>query len=122
MGKFCPVIGILGCIMNRIWDELSMCHAIASQLVRHNLPRFTAVIYKQPFKKALSGLAVASTLQKNIDNFSVLIDSSPQIMLYAINLHEYFIYIEGITKSLVMAFQTPSIYGSKLVAPQPDGL
>ncbi len=49
-------------------------------------------------------LELASTLQKNIDDFSVLIDSSPQIVLCTVNLHEYFIYIEGITKSLAVAF------------------
>ena len=59
-------------------------------------------------------------LQKNIDDFSVLIDGSPQIVLYTVNLHEYFIYIEGITKSLATAVQTSSILESKLVAPQPD--
>ena len=42
-------------------------------------------------------------------------------MLLTINLHEYFIDIERITKTLVTAFQTSSVLGSKLVAPQPDG-
>jgi len=41
-------------------------------------------------------------------------------MLLTIDLHEYFIDIERITKSLVTAFQTSSVLGSKLVAPQPD--
>jgi len=48
-------------------------------------------------------------------------DGSPQIVLCTVNLHEYFIYVEGITKTLVTAFQTSSILGSKLVARQPDG-
>ncbi len=121
MGKLCPVLGILACIVNRIWDELSMCNPITSQLVRHDLPGFVSMCLQQSFEEALCGLAAAPTLQKNIDDFSVLIHGSPQIALYTVNLHEYFIYIKGITKSLVAAFQTSSILGSELVAPQPDG-
>ena len=41
-------------------------------------------------------------------------------MLLTIDLHEYFIDIERITKSLVTAFQTSSVLGSKLDVPQPD--
>ncbi len=77
MGKFCPVISILTCIVNRIRDEVSMCDPIASQLVRHYLSGFHSMCLQQPFEEALSGLAVASTLQKNIDDFAILIDSAP---------------------------------------------
>jgi hypothetical protein len=52
---------------------------------------------------------------------ALLIDSSPQVMLYAINLHEYFIYVESVTKTLVVASQAAGILGPKLVTPQPDG-
>ena len=63
--------------MNRIWDELSMCPAIASQLVRHNLPQFAAVIFEQPLEKALGVLAVSPSLQKHIDHLSVLVNRAP---------------------------------------------
>ena len=75
---------------------------------------------QQSFEEVLSGFAVAPALQKDFDDFSVLIDSSPQIVLYTIDLHEDFIDIKGITKTLVSAFQTSSILGPELVTPQPD--
>ena len=62
-------------------------------------------------------MPIYTTLQKDIDDFSVLIDGSPQIVLLTLNLHEKFIDLEGITKSLVTASQTPSILGPKFVAP-----
>ncbi len=77
MRKFCPVVGILRCIMNRIRDELAMCDPIASQLVRHYLSGFHAMHLQKSFEEALSGLAVTSSLQKHIDDFPVLIDSAP---------------------------------------------
>ena len=121
MRQFGTVIGILRCVMNRIGNQFSVRDAVASQLVRDDLPRFTAVIFEQPLEEAFSSLAVASTLQKYINNFPVLIYSPPQIMLYAVNLHEYFINIEGIPIPLVPVLQTSSIPGTKFVTPQPDG-
>ncbi len=77
MGKFCPVISILTCIVNRICDEFAMCDPIASQLVRHYLSGFHAMYLQESFEEALSGLAVALTLEKHIDDFAILIDSAP---------------------------------------------
>ena len=45
-------------------------------------------------------------------NLSIVIDSSPQIVLNTVNFHEYIIYLESIIKTLVTAFQTPVILGS----------
>jgi hypothetical protein len=76
---------------------------------------------QQSFEKTFGGFAVASPLQEDVDHFSVLIDGSPQVVLPTINLHEYFIDIEGVTETLVSTFQTSSISRPKFVTPQPDG-
>jgi hypothetical protein len=44
--QFSPVVGVLLCIVNCLWNKLSMCNAVASKLVRHNLSRLTAVSAK----------------------------------------------------------------------------
>jgi hypothetical protein len=75
--KLCPVIGILGCIMQGLRDEFSMRNVIASQLVRHNLSRFTLMIFQQPFEETLSSRAVTTCLEKHIDNLAILVNSPP---------------------------------------------
>ena len=55
--------------------------------------------------------------QKDINDFSVLIDGSPQIVLFAINLHEYFINEKCVSIALVIFLQTTSVFRSELVAP-----
>ncbi len=117
-GKFCPVIGILGCVMNRLWDELSMCHAIASQLVRHYFPGFRLMILQHPLEKALGSLAVSSGLQKHIDYLSILVNRAPQIQLLAADLHEHFINEKCIAETWMPTLQTLGILRSKLVTPQ----
>jgi len=56
-------------------------------------------------------------LQKHIDDFPVLIDSSPQIMPLAINLHEDFINEECISIALVLLLRTTNILHSEFIAP-----
>ncbi len=85
------VICILACVVNRVWDELSMCDAIASQLIGHYFPGIIMMILQQAFEKALGRLAVASCLQNHIDHLSVLINSSPQVLLLTLDLHEHFV-------------------------------
>jgi len=54
-----------------------MRNVIASQLVRHNLSRFTLVIFQQPLEETLSSRAVTTHLEKHIDNLAILINSPP---------------------------------------------
>jgi hypothetical protein len=122
MRQFGTVIGILRRVVNRARDQFSMRDAVASQLVRDNLPGFTAIISKQPFEKPPSSCAVASCLQKYIDYLSVLINGSPQVLLPAMNLHEHFVDEKCISKSLMPTLQALDILGPKLVTPQANGL
>ena len=98
-----------------------MRDTVAPQLVRHYFPGFITARIQQSSEKTFGALAVASPLQEDVDDFSVLIDGSQQVVLPTINLHEYFIDIEGVTETLVSAFQTSSISRPKFVTPQPDG-
>jgi len=77
MGKLCPVVGILGSIVNGLRNELSVRNPIASQLVRHNLSRFTVVMFQQSLEETLSSLSVTVCLQKDIDHLATLVDSPP---------------------------------------------
>jgi hypothetical protein len=122
MRQFGTVIGILRRIMNRVRDQFSMRDAVTSQLIRDNLPGFTAIISKQPFEEPPSSCAVASTLQKDINDFSVLINGSPQELLPALDLHEHFVDEKCISKSLMATLQAPDIVGPKLVTPQVNRL
>ena len=90
MRKLGAVVGILGCIMDRIRDQLPMRNAIASQLVRHDLPGFPTMRVEQTSEQALSGLAVATTLQEFINDFSILIDSAPLIFMNTSSMKNVF--------------------------------
>jgi len=78
--KLCPVISILGCIVKRFRDELSMRNAIASQFVGHNLSRFSSVIFQQPLEETLCSFTVTTGLAKHINYLAILVNSPPQVL------------------------------------------
>ena len=41
-------------------------------------------------------------------------------MLLAIDLHEYFVDVEGVTVASVLSLQSPGVSGSELDTPEPD--
>ncbi len=77
--------------------------------------------FEQAFEESLSRITVPARLQKYIDHLTVLVNSSPQIVLFALNFHEYFIYIERITVALVFSTEPSGEFGSEFRAPKPDG-
>ena len=55
-------------------------------------------------------------------HFPILVDNPPQLMLFAVDLHEDFIDIKGVTIAAVLSFQATGINGTKLDAPETDRL
>ncbi len=73
-----------------------MCNAIASQLIRYYLPGFILMYLQEPFKESLCGRTISSFLEKYINNFTILVNSPPEVMLFTINLDENLIDEESI--------------------------
>ena len=121
MGKFRTIVGILSGVVNTLRNQLPMGHAIAAQLIRHNLSWLALMPLHQPLKEALGRLGISAWLEKNINYFAILIDSSPEILLLPLNLYKHFIDKEGITISLVVSFQPAGILSPKLTTPATNG-
>ncbi len=43
---FCPIVGILVGLVDRLWDYLAVCDTLTTQLVRHDLSMFAILIYR----------------------------------------------------------------------------
>ena len=73
-----------------------MCYAVTSQLIRYYLPGFILMYLQEPFKESLCGRTISSFLEKYINNFTILVNSPPEVMLFTINLDENLIDEESI--------------------------
>ena len=98
-----------------------MCHTVAPQLVRHDLPGLAAMSPHKPPEESLRCRAISSSLQIDVDHFSILIHSPPQILLLTIDLHEDLVDEERIAITTVSPFQTTSISSTKFDTPKSDG-
>ncbi len=107
--------------MNYIRHQFSMGHTVASQFVSHDVPGLATTTPHKPLEEALCCLAVASTLQKHVDDFAILIDSTPQILLLAIDFDEDLIDVERIAITAVSPFESASESSAKLDTPKSNG-
>jgi hypothetical protein len=72
---------------------------------------------QQPFEEPFGCFAVTATLKKHIDDLTILIDSSPQIVLDTTDLDENLVDIERVAETLVLTPQSSCILRSKFIAP-----
>ncbi len=116
MGLLCPIILILFGTMNHIRHQFSMRYTIASQLVGHDFSWFTTMTLHKTLEEALSRCTIPPYLQKHIDHFTILIDSSPEVILLAVDLHKGFVDEESVAIASVLSFQSTSVNGTELGA------
>ena len=83
--------------MDNLRDQLPVSYSITAQLVSLDLSGFTAIISQQPPEKSLRSGTITLCLEKYINNFAILVNSPPQVMLLAIDLHKDFIDVERVT-------------------------
>ncbi len=97
-----------------------MRHTVASQFARDYLFRNPTRL-EQSLEKPFGGFAISTLLQININHLAILINSSPEIVLFAVDLHEYLIQKISIAKSRVPPPKASGKFGTKLVNPEPNG-
>ena len=90
MRKFCSIVGVLVRVVPCFRDQFSVCYAIAPQFVRDDLSGYAARL-KKTLEETFGCLGISSFLQIDIDDFAILIDRPPKVMLFGPNLYEHFV-------------------------------
>jgi hypothetical protein len=62
MRQFSAIIGLLRCVMNRLRCQFPMGDTVASQSIRHDLPRLILMVFEQTLEEALSRFAISARL------------------------------------------------------------
>jgi hypothetical protein len=117
-----PIVRVLIGYMDGFRHHLLVRDPVTPQFVRHDLPGLTTVCFQQAFEEALGSSSIPPNLQKHINNFTVLVNDAPEIVLLAVDLHENLIDEKGIAETLVLSFQSPCIFGATLDTPEADRL
>jgi len=99
-----------------------MSRIIASQFIGDQPSWLTTLAFELAAKEAFRGALIATTLHQNINRVAVLINRTPQILVFPLNGDKDFIQIPGIPQPPLSFFELPRILRPKLPAPLPNGL
>ena len=94
-----------------------MRHSVASQFVRDYLSGYAAR-FEHSLEKPFGGFTISELLQIDINHLAILINSPPEIVLFAVDLHEHLIQKVGIAKSRVPPPKASGKFGTKLIDPE----
>ena len=88
MRLLCPIVRVLISYMDGIRYHLPMRDPITPQLVRHALPGLITVCFQQAFEEAFGSSSLPPNLQKHTNNFTILVNGAPEIVLLPVDLDE----------------------------------
>ena len=97
--------------------DLTMGDAIALELVRDQAIGPLSLSSQQLEEEASSCTAIPARLHQNVDDIAILIDSSPEILLPASDLHEHLVQIPEISESALFPLEPASVFAAELPAP-----
>ena len=76
-----------------IGKQVTPRHALASQLIGYDHPRYILQALQQSAEEALGGLAISPILNKHVEDGAMLIDGTPEIVLQPLDPNEHFIHV-----------------------------
>ena len=121
MRKLHAIVRISLCIVRNARQDRSLRSTIALQFVGDDPERFLALPSHQSANEPLGGILIATRLQQNIDDITVLIHGTPEILQLTIDFHEDFVQMPGITQASLLLFETLCIVRTKFPAPSSNG-
>ena len=71
--------------MDRLWYQVPMSNAIATQLIGHDLPRLATMRTQQSPEEPFRCCSIPLRLKIYVDHLTVLVNRPPEIMLFAVD-------------------------------------
>ena len=98
-------------------QQTTLRHAVASQLVGNDHTRHILQALQQTLEESLGGFPIASLLNQNIEDDTILIHGTPEIMLNTRDSDEHFVEVPLIARPGTTAAKTISKTPAELLAP-----
>jgi hypothetical protein len=116
------IVGVPLHTVSYVAEDGSYGSRVASQFVGNDSPWFGTLVPQESPKESVCGAPIAMRLDQDVDHVAVLIHSTPEVMLLAIDSNEDFIQIPVIAQSTLPSLQFPDIVRTELMTPLPDRL
>ncbi len=102
--------------------DASMGRAVTSQLVGDQPTGLAALPLQQLAEEAFRGSPITARLDENIDDITILVDCTPEILALALDRHEDLVQVPSVAQPTLPTLQTTSVLRTELEAPKPDRL
>ena len=99
------------------WENLSVRRRIASQLVGNNLQRWPLLMFQDLAKEAFGGFPVSMACDQDIEDFTILIHRSPEIVAFAADGDEQLVHMPDVTEAPLSLPHGAGIRWSEFAAP-----
>ena len=111
------IVEVAALSMLDIGQQASLRHAIASQLVGDDHARHILQVFQQTLKEPLGGFSITPLLDQNIEDDTILIHGTPQIMLNALDPDKHLVEAPLVARPGTTAAQTISKALAEFLAP-----
>ena len=101
--------------------DVPMGDAVAAQLVGHQPNRFLSLPLREFPKESPRRAPVPAGLNGKINQVTVLVDRTPQILALTVDRDEDFVQEPRISEPTSPPLQVPRVVGAELPAPLPNG-
>ncbi len=99
-----------------------MCGGVGLELVSDELPRRLALFFQDFAKKTFGSSLVATSSHQDVENITVLINSSPQVDLPSVDLQEQLIHVPDVAQSALLLSDRAGVSWPHFQTPQADCL
>lgn len=117
-----PVVQITMLSMSHVGHHHSFCCPVAAELISNNDARLASCTPQQLAKEPDRGKPVPLRLHKDIQDDTILIDRSPQVMSDTVDFQEDLVQMPFITGPGTASSKAIDILLAELVTPAPDRL
>ena len=110
------IVRVLGRVMGDQGHDVPMCDTVAAQLVSHETRRFLSLTLQESSKESPRRTPVPTRLDEDIDQVTVLVDRTPQILALTVDRGEDFVQKPRIVESTLSVLQ---LWLPALASPKP---
>ena len=121
MRDFSSIIGVASRVVVDVRHNYPVRGTVASQPVGNKRSRFGSLALQKLAKEAFRRTLIATSLNKDIEYVSVLVNSTPEKLSLTVDRDEDFVQIPSVAQSTLSSLQRTSILGTELSVPLSHG-
>jgi hypothetical protein len=122
IGQLGTVVRVLTRVVERTGKNIPGSRSVARKLVGQQLARLFPLAFQHLTKESLSRPGVAATLDEDIEDVTILIDGTPQVVDLSAGGDEDLIDVPSVPKSALPTLEGSAVAGPELQTPAPNGL